>query len=131
MTELFVFPGNACILKDKEHEAYVGIAYCFQAQGRPVFATISTKPTKEQPLEYCLCWIIESLVQGMKQKNREPTTPVAYRNDNAAIITGDGKQHAVGVANGNLHYACPEEGHMTVEQLSLALLAKMRCPDRR
>lgn len=130
MSMLFTYPGNACILKDFENDTYVGIAYCFKAKGCPVFATFSARVSEDRPFEFCLLWITESLEQGLKQKNREPTTAICYRDANRAIITGDGQHYAIGVSGGSLHYACPEEGLVTDDDLSRELSKKMRCTDR-
>jgi len=127
---MFIYPGNAVILKDYSHDRYVGLMYAGKDGEDPVFATVSEQISPSKPREYVMMFLAETLEQGLRQKGRELVTSVVLREANCAIITGDGKHYAVAVDAGNFQYACPD-GNVTDLQLETALIKKMRCPDRR
>lgn len=127
---MFKHEGNAIILHDWQKNAYVGIAYVRTVNGAPEFATFSSKVTSENPYQYCLLFIIESLTVGLQDRGFVMTAPIPLQERNRAMITGDGEGYAVGVADGRLHYACRAEGLVSDDMMALALARKMRCPDR-
>lgn len=129
--DMFVHEGNAIILRDLLKGNYVGIAYVRTVNGAPEFATFSSIVNDDNPYQYCLLFIIESLTVGLREKGFSINAPVILREGNRAMITGDGEHYAVGVNNGTLHYACRAEGLVSDDMMALALARKMRCPDRK